>query len=129
MKFYLRATHTASCCGGCTNRNVPLLEESGRTTEELDSSNNVLSRVCVTIDGVCIGEYIYWPLVHTAVTTSNYNGIVNPDTSQITGTHIKIFQFVFSRRFLVTDLNNEDSSVSVLTSLLSGEYSETELSL
>jgi hypothetical protein len=35
--------------------------------------------------------------------------------------------FAFTSGFLVTDLNNGDSSVSVLTSLLSGEYPATEL--
>jgi hypothetical protein len=34
---------------------------------------------------------------------------------------------VFTRRFLVTDLNNGDSAVSALMSLLSGEYLATEL--
>jgi hypothetical protein len=42
--------------------------------------------------------------------------------------HAKPSQFSFTSRFLVTDLNNEDSPVSVLTSLLSGEYPATELS-
>jgi hypothetical protein len=41
--------------------------------------------------------------------------------------HAKSPQFVFTRRFLATDFNNGDSSSSVLTLLLSGEYPTTEL--
>jgi hypothetical protein len=41
--------------------------------------------------------------------------------------HAKYSQFAFTSRFLVTDLNNEDSPASVLTLLLSGEYPATEL--
>jgi hypothetical protein len=73
-----------------------------------------------------------WPLDHRGgqplVPTSNYNAIANLHTLQITRPHAKYFQFSFTSRFLVTDLNNEDSSTSVLTSLLPGEYPTTQLS-
>jgi hypothetical protein len=42
--------------------------------------------------------------------------------------HAKSSQFTITNRFLVTDLNNEDSPASVITSLLSDEYPATELS-
>jgi hypothetical protein len=53
----------------------------------------------------------------------------NLHTLQITIAHAKSSQSAFTSRFLVTDLNNVESSASVLTSLLSGEYSTTELTL
>jgi hypothetical protein len=59
------------------------------------------------------------------VTTNNYNTISDLHTLQIT--HAKSSQFAFNSRFPVTDLNNEDSPASVLTSLLSGGYPATEL--
>jgi hypothetical protein len=59
-------------------------------------------------------------------TTSNYSAIANLHNSQITRAHAKSSQSAFTSRFLVTDLNSEDSSASVLTSLLSGEYPATE---
>jgi hypothetical protein len=56
--------------------------------------------------------------LHTPVaTTNNYNAIANP--------HAKSSRFAFTSRFLVTGFNNGDSSASVLTSLLSGEYPAT----
>jgi hypothetical protein len=44
-----------------------------------------------------------------------------------TSLRAKSSQSAFTSRFLVTDLNNEDSPDSVLTPLLSGEYPATEL--
>jgi hypothetical protein len=41
--------------------------------------------------------------------------------------HAKSSQAAFTRRFLAANFNNGDSSASVLTSLLSGEYPTTEL--
>jgi hypothetical protein len=41
--------------------------------------------------------------------------------------HAESPQSALTRRFLATDFNNGDSSASVLTSLLSGEYPTTEL--
>jgi hypothetical protein len=66
--------------------------------------------------------HLYTPLV----TTTNYNALVNLHTLQITRAHVMSSQFAFSSRFLATNLNNGDSSASVLTSLLSGEYPTTE---
>jgi hypothetical protein len=68
--------------------------------------------------------HLYTPLA----TTSNYNAVTIPHTLQITRPHAKSSQFAFTSRFLVTHLNNEDPSASLLTSLLSGEYPTTELS-
>jgi hypothetical protein len=68
-------------------------------------------------------DYLYTPLR----TTSNYIATANLHTLQSLG-HAKSSQFAFTSRFLVTDLNNGDSSASMLTSLLSGEYLATELS-
>jgi hypothetical protein len=59
--------------------------------------------------------HLYTPLV----TTSNYNAIANPHTLQITITHASSSQFGFTSRVLVTDINNGDSSASVLSLLLS----------
>jgi hypothetical protein len=59
------------------------------------------------------------------VTTSNYNAIANLHILHITTAHAKPSQRAFSSRFPVADLNN--SSASVLTSLLYGEYPITEL--
>jgi hypothetical protein len=59
------------------------------------------------------------------VTTNNYNAIANLHTLQITTAHAKTSQSAFTSRFLVTDINNRDSSVSVLASLLSDEYPTT----
>jgi hypothetical protein len=61
------------------------------------------------------------------VTTRNYNAIANCHTLQITAAHVKPLQSVFTCRFPVIDLNNGDSSASVLTLLLSGEYPTTLL--
>jgi hypothetical protein len=72
--------------------------------------------------------YDWWPDLLTTYTTRNY-AIANPHTLQITRSHAKSSQSAFTSRFLVTDLNNRDSSASALTSLLSGEYPTTELTL
>jgi hypothetical protein len=62
------------------------------------------------------------------VIISNYSAIANLHTLQITRAQAKP-QSAFTVRFRVTDLNNGNSSASVLTSLLSGEYPTTELLL
>jgi hypothetical protein len=61
------------------------------------------------------------------VTTSNYSTIANLHSSQITKAQAKPSQSAFTSRFLVTDFNNGDSSTSMLTSLLSGEYPTSEV--
>jgi hypothetical protein len=61
-------------------------------------------------------------------TTSPYNAIADLHTLQITTAHNKPQSLiVFPSRCLVTALKNGDSSVTVLTSLLSDEYPTTEL--
>jgi hypothetical protein len=50
-----------------------------------------LSRVGVTIDGVWIGEYIYWPFIHRLVSASNYNATANLYNSEITTATAKPF--------------------------------------
>jgi hypothetical protein len=54
--------------------------------------------------------------------------IVIPRNLKIARAHTKSSQFAFISRFLVTDLNNTDSSASVFTSLVSGQYPATQLS-
>jgi hypothetical protein len=66
-------------------------------------------------------DHLYTPLT----TESNYIAFA---LYKITRAHAKSSQFAFTSRFQVTDINNEDSPASVLTSLLSGEYPATELS-
>jgi hypothetical protein len=52
------------------------------------------------------------------LTTHNYSAIVDFRTLQITIAHIKSFQFAVTSRFLVTDLNNVDSSTAATKSSL-----------
>jgi hypothetical protein len=52
---------------------------------------------------------------YTHDSTSNYSATPDLDTLQITRT--RAAQSVFTSHFLVTDLNNGDSSASVLASL------------
>jgi hypothetical protein len=72
---------------------------------------NTLSRDRVTIDGVWIGDF---------GTTSNYNAVADLHPLQITRAHAKSSQSAFTSHFLVMDLNNRDSSTSMLTSLPAG---------
>jgi hypothetical protein len=58
-------------------------------------------------------DHLYTPLA----TTSNYSAIANKHTLLITTAHAKSSQFAFTSRFLVTNLNNEGFSASVLMSL------------
>jgi hypothetical protein len=60
------------------------------------------------------------------VTISNHSAITNLHTLQITRARAKTSQSAFTSRFQITDLNNGDSSASVLTSLLSDAYLTTE---
>jgi hypothetical protein len=57
--------------------------------------------------------------------TNNSNGITDFHTSQIITP--KSSQFAFTSHFLVTDINNEDSSASVLTLLLPSKYPTNEV--
>jgi hypothetical protein len=50
---------------------------------------SIFTCMCVTIDGVWIGEWIYWPLTHTHThtrlgITSNYSSTADPQNSRIT---------------------------------------------
>jgi hypothetical protein len=54
------------------------------------------------------------------VTISNYGVITNFHTSQITGAHAKSSQSPFTSRFVVTDLNNGESTASLPMSLSAG---------
>jgi hypothetical protein len=60
------------------------------------------------------------------ITTRNYSAIANLRALQMTRAHTKFSQSAFTSRFSVADLNNGDSSASVLTSLLPGEYPTTD---
>jgi hypothetical protein len=76
----------------------------------------MLSRsMCVTIDGVWIGEWIYWLLIPRRFgTTSNYSTAANLHNSKITTAPAKFFPAccVFTSRSLATDSNSRDSSAS-----------------
>jgi hypothetical protein len=91
----------------------------------LQSIFNILPRfMCLTIDGVWIGEWIYWPLIHSPLrNTSNYIATANLHNSQITTAPAKPFPAccVFTNRSLATASNSGDSSASraqVLASIL-----------
>jgi hypothetical protein len=53
-------------------------------------------------------------------TTSTHNAIADLHILQITRAHTKSSQSTFTSRFLVVDLNNGDSSASVVTPLPTG---------
>jgi hypothetical protein len=63
------------------------------------------------------------------LTTCTHYSELQVHTLQITRARAKSSQSDFTGRFLVTDLNNEHSSASVLTSLLFGEYPTTVIPL
>jgi hypothetical protein len=60
------------------------------------------------------------------ITTSNYSAFANLHTLQIIRAHAKSFQSASISRFPVTDLNNRNSSASVLMSLPTASYSTTQ---
>jgi hypothetical protein len=65
----------------------------------------------------------WWPdllntYIHNSQLQVNYSIIANLHTLQITRAHAKSSQSAFTSRFLITDLNNGDSSASVLKPLL-----------
>jgi hypothetical protein len=51
---------------------------------------DIVTSLCVTIDGVWIGERIYWPLTHTTW-KYNYSATINLHNSQITTAPSKPF--------------------------------------
>jgi hypothetical protein len=53
-------------------------------------------------------------------TISTYNNIADLHTLEIIRAHAKSSHSAFTSRFLVKDLNNEDSSASVVTPLSAG---------
>jgi hypothetical protein len=63
------------------SRSYPVSSSPSLSVFSLQIVHFILSCDCVTIDGVWIGNWIYWPLVHT---TRYY-------TSQITVTHRPVF--------------------------------------
>jgi hypothetical protein len=83
--------------------------------------NYIATCMCVTIDGVWIGEYIDH-FTTRFVITNNYNAIANLHTLQITAANTKSSRAcnVFTRRFLVTDFNTGYSCDSGLKSCLNG---------
>jgi hypothetical protein len=80
--------------------------------------------ICCHVYGVClqtgVGSVIGFTDHLQIVTTSNYDAIANLYTLQITEAHATSSQSAFTSRFLVTDLNNGDSSASLFTSLPTG---------
>jgi hypothetical protein len=78
-----------------------------RSESSGNHDHTVTCSMYVTIDGVWIGEWIYWPLIQT---NQNYkhNAIANLHTLQIARAHAKSCQSAFTSRFLVKNLNNGD---------------------
>jgi hypothetical protein len=69
----------------------------------------ILSRVCVTIDGVSIGDSIYCPLIHSRLVTALY-------ISLTTHTHTVLYPqciTVSTCRFLATDFNTGTITLSL----------------
>jgi hypothetical protein len=79
--------------------------------------------MCVTIDRVWIGEWIYWPLIHT---TRNYKHIQHycrfPHFTNHYTLSVLHPAVSWLSRCLVTAHNNGNSTASVLMSLLSGDW-------
>jgi hypothetical protein len=84
--------------------------------------------MCVTIDGVWICEWIYWPLTHTTRNCKNLTALsliftlyklLHAKFSQII-----VPSLVAARQRILT----LETTATVLNSLLSGEYPTTELS-
>jgi hypothetical protein len=73
----------------------------------------------VTINRVRIGEWIYWPLIHSLVSTSNYSATATLHKSQQHPP--SFFQAVFTSRSLATTSKSGDSSASL------AQASRTEL--
>jgi hypothetical protein len=79
---------------------------------------------------MCMSDYkwnvdLLSTLTHNSCSHLNYSAITNSHTLQITRAKCSQFVMVSTSRFLVTDLNNRDSSASVLTLLLSSKYPTT----
>jgi hypothetical protein len=74
---------------------------------------HILSRVGVTVGGVWFDGVIAH-LYTRLGTTNNYSAIAELHNLQLTREHAKSSQSAFTSRFLVTDLNNGDSSASVV---------------
>jgi hypothetical protein len=82
------------------NQSRRILVRKPLTTDSLQYT--ILSRDWVTLDGVWIGDSIYWPLT---LDFHNCNSFTATHTVQITVTAAHIFLHVFSSRLLVTALN------------------------
>jgi hypothetical protein len=63
-----------------------------------------------------LNDHLYTRLV----SASSYSVIADLHASQITTAHAKSSQYAFTSCFLVMDLNNGDSSASVVTLLPAG---------
>jgi hypothetical protein len=73
----------------------------------------------VTIDGVWIGDWIYWPLTYHSERTSTYSATLISTIHKSPQRPLNFFQpTVFTSRSLVTASNRGDSSASVLKSSL-----------
>jgi hypothetical protein len=67
----------------------------------------LVSRDGVTIDGVWIGDSIYWPLIHSRLVTTLYKTLTHTDQCPKSIT-------VFTSRFVETDFNTGTISVSLV---------------
>jgi hypothetical protein len=100
-----------------------ILHKNVYTLHTLFGYSNVLSRVWVTIDGVWIGDSIYWPLVHSLLVTTLYRSLTHRDYCPHSIT-------VSSSPFLATDFNTGTVTLSLnytlqMSHIKSSLYSRT----
>jgi hypothetical protein len=91
-------------------------------SEDYNRDNYIVTWMCDYRRGL---DWLTNHLYTRLSTTNNYSATAYLRTLLITTAHAKFSQS-FTSRILVTDLNNGDSSASVLTSLPAGWYSTTE---
>jgi hypothetical protein len=81
----------------------------------------------MSIDGVLIGDWIYYHFTTQLRTTSNYSTTTNLTLYKSPQHMLSIFQPAgFTSRFLVTASNSGDSSASALKPSLNGSFLPTD---
>jgi hypothetical protein len=73
---------------------------------ETELASEQYCHVCVTLDGVWIGDSIYWPLIHSQLVTTLYKSLTHRVVSVIS-------LLVATSRFLETDFNTVTITVSL----------------